>query len=182
MPGNSAMLPTSLRLRRIMFSIPGHPLTSNCWNLIRKSELSLSRRTCGLQSKTPTRDDLGHQIPQKRCNNTALSALANQVSSLDPLGKRTPSVKSVVPDSTDLLYIHRSYFAQALQQKPDNPLHHKYAASVMATYRAATRLIASLRSLYAVHQSPTGHCWYFWSGIFSSCVCISHCAWLCLGC
>ncbi|EAU90302.2 hypothetical protein CC1G_12055 [Coprinopsis cinerea okayama7 len=71
---------------------------------------------------------------------------------------------------SNLLYIHRSYFAQALQQKPDNPLHHKYAASVMATYRAATRLIASLRSLYAVHQSPTGHCWYFWSGIFSSCI------------
>ncbi|TFK25651.1 hypothetical protein FA15DRAFT_341874 [Coprinopsis marcescibilis] len=77
---------------------------------------------------------------------------------------------AVCTRESNLLYIHRSYFAQALRQLPENPLHHKFAASVMAAYRAATRLIASLRSLYQIHAHPTGHVWYFWSGIFSSCI------------
>jgi hypothetical protein len=72
----------------------------------------------------------------------------------------------------DLLYIHRSYFALALKQQPDNPLQHAFAASVLATYRSATRLIASLRSVYNVHPRMTSTVWYFWSGVFSSCVSI----------
>ncbi|KAH6916233.1 fungal-specific transcription factor domain-containing protein, partial [Coprinopsis sp. MPI-PUGE-AT-0042] len=71
---------------------------------------------------------------------------------------------------SNLLYIHRSYFAQALRQQPDSPLHHRYAASVMATYRAATRLITSLRALYELYPRPTSYVWFFWSGIFSSCI------------
>ncbi|KAF6761455.1 hypothetical protein DFP72DRAFT_987681 [Ephemerocybe angulata] len=71
---------------------------------------------------------------------------------------------------SNLLYIHRSYFAQALKQQPDNPLQHAYAASVLAAYRSATRLITSLQSLYAVHPRLTSTVWYFWSGVFSSCI------------
>ncbi|RXW14682.1 hypothetical protein EST38_g11178 [Candolleomyces aberdarensis] len=71
---------------------------------------------------------------------------------------------------SNLLYIHRSYFAQALRQLPDNPLQHAFAASVLAAYRSSTRLIASLRSLYGVHPRLTSTVWYFWSGVFSSCI------------
>lgn len=43
-----------------------------------------------------------------------------------------------------LLNLHRCYFAQALQDQPNDLLKHKYAPSVMATYRSAWRLIQCL--------------------------------------
>ncbi|KAF8636428.1 hypothetical protein AX17_003610 [Amanita inopinata Kibby_2008] len=71
---------------------------------------------------------------------------------------------------SNLLYIHRSYFAQAIRQDSENPLRHKYAPSVLATCRSACRLISGLRGLYALHPRITGQCWFFWSGIYSSCI------------
>ncbi|KIK09061.1 hypothetical protein K443DRAFT_672096 [Laccaria amethystina LaAM-08-1] len=71
---------------------------------------------------------------------------------------------------SNLLYIHRSYFVQAIRQDPDNPLRHKYAPSVLATYRSACRLISSLKGLYPIHPRISSYCWYFWSGIFSACI------------
>ena len=70
---------------------------------------------------------------------------------------------------SDLLYIHRSYFAQAIREDSANPLRHRYAPSVLATYRSACRLISSLKGLYAVHNLAS-RVWFFWSAIFSSCV------------
>jgi hypothetical protein len=71
---------------------------------------------------------------------------------------------------TDLLYIHRSYFAQAIRESSANPLKHEYAPSVLATFRSASRIISSLKGLYAVHPVLTSRVWFFWSGTFSSCV------------
>ncbi|EGN96533.1 hypothetical protein SERLA73DRAFT_93018 [Serpula lacrymans var. lacrymans S7.3] len=71
---------------------------------------------------------------------------------------------------SNLLYIHRSYFAQATREASNNPLTHKYAPSVLAAYRSACRLISSLRGLYAVHPLATSLQWFFWSGIYSSCI------------
>lgn len=71
---------------------------------------------------------------------------------------------------SNLLYIHRSYFAQAISEAPDGPLQHKYSPSVIAAYRSACRLIFSLRGLYAVHPTAAGMQWFFWSSVFSSCV------------
>jgi hypothetical protein len=86
-----------------------------------------------------------------------------------------------------LLYLHRSYFAQALRDSPKHPLGHRYSPSVLAAYRNARRLISSLRSLYAVHSKLTSTTWRvyvlspmqlfadsffhrpFWTGIFTSC-------------
>lgn len=71
---------------------------------------------------------------------------------------------------SDLLYIHRTSFAQAIRAEPADPLNHKFGPSVLATYRSATTLISTLRSLYAVHQNMASEQWFFWSGVFSSCV------------
>ncbi|KAG0709249.1 fungal-specific transcription factor domain-containing protein [Suillus ampliporus] len=70
----------------------------------------------------------------------------------------------------NLLYIHRSWFVQAIREAPVNPLQHKYAPSVLAVYRSACRLISSLKGLYRVHPHPTNRTWFFWSPIFSSCI------------
>lgn len=69
-----------------------------------------------------------------------------------------------------LLYIHRSSFAQAIRAEPLDPLTHTFAPSVLATYRSACRLISSLKGLYAVHPDLCSRQWFFWSGIYSSCI------------
>ncbi|OAX39813.1 hypothetical protein K503DRAFT_54027 [Rhizopogon vinicolor AM-OR11-026] len=70
----------------------------------------------------------------------------------------------------NLLYIHRSWFAQAIRESPDNPLQHKYAPSVLAVYRSACRLISGLKGLYRVHPYPTSRTWFFWSSVFAACI------------
>ncbi|KAI0066532.1 hypothetical protein BV25DRAFT_1988290 [Artomyces pyxidatus] len=45
-----------------------------------------------------------------------------------------------------LLNIHRAYFAQAMRERPIDPLKHKYGLSVMALYRSAYRLVECCRS------------------------------------
>ncbi|KAG1876498.1 hypothetical protein DFJ58DRAFT_178328 [Suillus subalutaceus] len=70
----------------------------------------------------------------------------------------------------NLMYIHRSWFVQAIREAPVNPLEHKYAPSVLAVYRSACRLISSLNGLYRVHSQPTDRTWFFWSAIFSACI------------
>ncbi|OJA10707.1 hypothetical protein AZE42_01058 [Rhizopogon vesiculosus] len=70
----------------------------------------------------------------------------------------------------NLLYIHRSWFAQAIRESPDNPLQHKYAPSVLAVYRSACRLISGLKGLYQVHPHPTSRTWFFWSSVFAACI------------
>ncbi|EPQ56450.1 hypothetical protein GLOTRDRAFT_39370 [Gloeophyllum trabeum ATCC 11539] len=69
-----------------------------------------------------------------------------------------------------LMYIHRSYFAQAVKNDSINPLAHKYASSVVSAYRSALRLISSLRGLYSIHPAKTGRVWFFWSNCFSACI------------
>ncbi|KAF8892108.1 hypothetical protein BD779DRAFT_1437104 [Infundibulicybe gibba] len=71
---------------------------------------------------------------------------------------------------SNLLYIHRSYFAQAIRDDSTNPLGHKYAPSVLATFRSACRLISSLKTLHPLYPTMVSHVWFFWSGIFSSCI------------
>ena len=44
-----------------------------------------------------------------------------------------------------LLYVHRAYFAQALRERPLDPLKHKFGLSVMALYRSAYRIVEASR-------------------------------------
>ena len=53
-----------------------------------------------------------------------------------------------------LLNLHRVYFAQALREKPEDPLKHKYGPSVMAIYRSGYRVIEfGQRAMSALPQS-----------------------------
>lgn len=72
-------------------------------------------------------------------------------------------------DPSDLMYIHRTFLVWALQD-PDDPLKHKYAASVRAAYRSACQLVSTLQSLYRVHPEMASRVWFFWSSLFSACV------------
>ncbi|KAI0060962.1 hypothetical protein BV25DRAFT_1870945 [Artomyces pyxidatus] len=73
---------------------------------------------------------------------------------------------------SSLLYIHRTYFAQAIREASD-PLKHPYAQSVLAAYRSALVLITTIKSLYTVHPRMTSRVWFFWSGYYASCLLLS---------
>ncbi|KZP31739.1 hypothetical protein FIBSPDRAFT_723809 [Athelia psychrophila] len=70
----------------------------------------------------------------------------------------------------NLLYIHRSYFAQAMRAEPLDPLQHKYAFSVQAVYASARRLILGMQGLCFYHRSAARRQWFLWSSMFSGCI------------
>jgi hypothetical protein len=107
-------------------------------------------------------------MPSVLCSSTAWFAKGSQVSDLFIALSLSADLVAL-----DLLYIHRSYFVQAIREASANPLGHKYAASVLATYRSACRLITSLRGMYPNHPDIASRCWFFWSGIFSALVSVS---------
>lgn len=71
---------------------------------------------------------------------------------------------------SNLLHLHRGYFAQAIKESPDDPLKHKFSRSVTAAYHSSRQLVSNLKSLYTVHPGPVGRQQWFWSSFFSSCV------------
>ena len=67
---------------------------------------------------------------------------------------------SLLMPCVDLLYIHRSYFAQAIRGSND-PFKHKYAQSVYAAYQAVRTLVSSLKGVYSVHPGIVSRCWLY---------------------
>ncbi|KZT27505.1 hypothetical protein NEOLEDRAFT_1240088 [Neolentinus lepideus HHB14362 ss-1] len=64
---------------------------------------------------------------------------------------------------TTLLHLHRGYFAQAIQDNPEDPLKHKYGLSVIAAYRSAYRLIKYMSELYSKDPFPMERMSLAWS-------------------
>ncbi|KIJ42345.1 hypothetical protein M422DRAFT_208868 [Sphaerobolus stellatus SS14] len=71
---------------------------------------------------------------------------------------------------TSLLYLHRSFFAQAVCDCPDNPLESKYATSVSATYRSACLIVAGTHDATVRHPELAARFWWFWSNLFSAAI------------
>lgn len=44
-----------------------------------------------------------------------------------------------------LLYFHRNFFAKAIIDYPENPLHSPFALSFLSTYRSATSILKTCR-------------------------------------
>ncbi|KZT25295.1 hypothetical protein NEOLEDRAFT_1065216 [Neolentinus lepideus HHB14362 ss-1] len=69
-----------------------------------------------------------------------------------------------------LLYIHRSYFIQAITDHPDNPLLSEYDRSFLVTYRAASSILKTTREQFSRHPDVIAQVWYVWSFAFSAAV------------
>jgi hypothetical protein len=61
---------------------------------------------------------------------------------------------------SNLLYLHRAYFARAVTDHPDDPLGSPFGTSVIAAYRSAWSLIALVRNLHAGLRHPTERMWF----------------------
>lgn len=65
-----------------------------------------------------------------------------------------------------LLYLHRAYLP--LIPSGGSAQQHKLGRSIWASYRSASRMIRSLKSLYAAYPERTGRVWYFWGAVYSA--------------
>ncbi|KIL65536.1 hypothetical protein M378DRAFT_10667 [Amanita muscaria Koide BX008] len=66
-----------------------------------------------------------------------------------------------------LFYMHRGFFAQALEDNPVDPMASKYAESVLAAYRGACTFVGVIESLFNQHQALLERMWFFFTHVFS---------------
>ncbi|KAF5316367.1 hypothetical protein D9619_006871 [Psilocybe cf. subviscida] len=71
---------------------------------------------------------------------------------------------------TVLMYIHRSFFAQAIIEHPVNPLKSDYAASFIAAYRASSIILKSVRDQFQAFPNTCPRFWTMWTFAFSAAV------------
>lgn len=71
---------------------------------------------------------------------------------------------------TVLMYIHRSFFAQAIIEQPINPLKSVYAPSFLAAYRASATILKSIREQFNTWPTSCARHWTMWTFAFSAAV------------
>jgi len=69
-----------------------------------------------------------------------------------------------------LLYIHRSFFAQAMLDHPINPLRSPYAPSFLAAYRCASGMIKSNLNYFDRFPDLCYRLWAIWTHLFSAAI------------
>ncbi|KAI6099373.1 hypothetical protein EV401DRAFT_2093454 [Pisolithus croceorrhizus] len=69
-----------------------------------------------------------------------------------------------------LLYLHRSYFVQAIIENPINPLNSPYTLSFLAAYRASLTILRTVRVQYDLHPKPIARLSPMWTSAFSATV------------
>ncbi|PPQ64700.1 hypothetical protein CVT24_008327 [Panaeolus cyanescens] len=72
--------------------------------------------------------------------------------------------------SVTLLYLHRSFFAQAMLDHPSNPLKSPYSPSFLAAYRCASGMIKSSLNHYDRFPELCGRWWGIWTHLFSAAI------------
>jgi hypothetical protein len=71
-----------------------------------------------------------------------------------------------------LMYIHRSFFAQAIIKHPVNLRKSTYAPSFLAAYRASSTILKSIREQFNMWPNSCSRFWTMWTSAFSVAVCI----------
>ena len=69
-----------------------------------------------------------------------------------------------------LFYMHRGFFARAIEDCPDDPLGSKYAPSVLAVYNSACSFVGLIKSLFSQQPILTERMWFLFTHVFSCAV------------
>jgi hypothetical protein len=69
-----------------------------------------------------------------------------------------------------LFYMHRGFFARAIEDSPDDPLGSKYAPSVLAVYNSACSFVGLIKSLFSQQPILTERMWFLFTHVFSCAV------------
>jgi hypothetical protein len=74
-----------------------------------------------------------------------------------------PATTPVLFCLAGIFYMHRGFFAQALEDHPKDPLSSKYSPSVLAAYSSACSFVGVVSSLFAQHPALTERMWFLFS-------------------
>ncbi|KAJ7880285.1 fungal-specific transcription factor domain-containing protein [Mycena olivaceomarginata] len=66
-----------------------------------------------------------------------------------------------------LFYMHRGFFAQALQDNPHDPMGSKFAPSVLAAYTSACTFVGLVESLFKQHPALVERLFFYFTHVFS---------------
>ncbi|KAJ7035697.1 fungal-specific transcription factor domain-containing protein [Mycena alexandri] len=66
-----------------------------------------------------------------------------------------------------LFYMHRGFFAHALEDNSQDPMGSKYAPSVLAAYTSACTFVGLIESLFKQHPALTERMWFYFMHVFS---------------
>ncbi|THH32374.1 hypothetical protein EUX98_g1823 [Antrodiella citrinella] len=66
-----------------------------------------------------------------------------------------------------IFYLHRGFFAKAIEDHPEDPLGSKYAPSFLAAYNSACSFAGLIRSLYSQYPGLTERLWFLFTHVFS---------------
>jgi hypothetical protein len=66
-----------------------------------------------------------------------------------------------------IFYMHRGFFARALEDHPNDPLGSKFAPSVLAAYSSACSYVGLIESLFTQHPRLTERMWFLFTHVFS---------------
>jgi hypothetical protein len=88
----------------------------------------------------------------------------------DLLGAEFADAISNYRGCADLMYLHRSFFARAVNEHPTDPLGSPYGTSVIAAYRSAGSVVAMMRNLHGQLHELTERIWFLWAHVFSCAV------------
>lgn len=66
-----------------------------------------------------------------------------------------------------LFYMHRGFFARAIEDSPEDPLGSKYAPSVLAVYNSACSFVGLIKSLFSQQPVLTERMWFLFTHVFS---------------
>ncbi|KAI0349656.1 hypothetical protein OH77DRAFT_1499462 [Trametes cingulata] len=80
-----------------------------------------------------------------------------------------------------LFYLHRGFFARALEESPGDPLGSKYAPSVLAAYNCACSFVGLIKSLFSQHPGLTERMWFLFTHVFSCSIVLGSIATKCPG-
>lgn len=69
-----------------------------------------------------------------------------------------------------IFYLHRGFFARAIEDNPEDPLSSKFAQSVLAAYTSACTFVGLVKSLHAQHPILCERHWFLFTHVFSCAV------------
>ncbi|KIP05474.1 hypothetical protein PHLGIDRAFT_108161 [Phlebiopsis gigantea 11061_1 CR5-6] len=80
-----------------------------------------------------------------------------------------------------IFYLHRGFFARAIEDNPEDPLSSKFAQSVLAAYTSACTFVGLVKSLHSQHPQLTERHWFLFTHVFSCAIVLGSIAAKCPG-
>uniref|UniRef100_A0A8H8CL84 Xylanolytic transcriptional activator regulatory domain-containing protein n=1 Tax=Psilocybe cubensis TaxID=181762 RepID=A0A8H8CL84_PSICU len=105
---------------------------------------------------SPEDEEITPSVYMKRC-------LLGQYRSISKHYFNTCLLQLLILNAKALLYLHRSFFAQAMLDHPVNPLQSPYSPSFLAAYRCASGVIKSSLNHYDRFPELCGRWWGIWT-------------------